>query len=198
MRNISCKSKVLVGAAGILGCAVLMFHVSPQAQAQTITMDTSTGGQRQLIDGFGTCLSGSEALQTWWQNLYFGDLQASMLRMDLSPAFAAPYSDNNYNSPNYGVAGPGGNYVRAYTNATTYTNLFDGLQAQIAVMGPNIDSNIAYFNFSAGGPQVAGATAQMGQSLITRSGDFKLFGSHWSPAPWVKIASGNTYNAGGT
>ncbi len=197
MRN-STNSKVLVRAAGILGCAVLLFHFDSQIRAQTITIDTSPAGQRQLIDGFGTCLSGSEALQTWWQNLYFGDLQASMLRMDLSPAFAAPYSDNNYNSPNYGVPGPGGNYVRAYTNATSYTNLFDGLQAHIAVMGPNIDSNIAYFDFSAGGPQVSGATAKIGQSLITRLGDFKLFGSHWSPAPWVKIASGNTYNAGGT
>jgi hypothetical protein len=177
----------------------MLFVLQPllPLRGQTITIDTSPGGQRQLIDGFGTCLSGSEALETWWQNLYFNDLQASMIRMDLSPAFAAPYSDNNYNSPSYGVAGPGGNYVRTYTNATTYTNLFDGVSAPIAVMGPNIDSNIAYFDFTAGGPQVAGTVAQMGQSLMTKLGDFKLFGSHWSPAPWVKIVSGNTYEAGG-
>ncbi|HEV7925258.1 MAG TPA: hypothetical protein VGR14_07885 [Verrucomicrobiae bacterium] len=184
-------------AVGIIAWALVMLQAGQLLHGQTITIDTSPAGQGQLIDGFGTCLSGTEALQTWWQNLYYGDLQASMLRMDLSPAFAAPYSDNNYNSPNYGVPGPGGNYVRTYTNATTYTNIFDGLQAQIAVMGPNIDSNIAYFDFSSGGPQVAGATAQMGKSLITRLGDFKLFGSHWSPAPWVKIVSGNTYEAGG-
>ena len=50
-------------------------------------------------------------------------------------------------------------------------------------MGPNIDSNIAYFNFTASGsgPQVAGLTAQSGNSLITNLGDFKLFASLWSP-----------------
>jgi hypothetical protein len=117
--------------------------------------------------------------------------------MDLTPAFNSPYSDNNYNSPSYGVPGPNGDYVRTYTNATTYTNIFSGRQAQIAVMGPNIDSNIAYFDFSAGGPQVAGLAAQTGQSLITSLGDFKLFASHWSPAPWLKLVSGNTYSGGG-
>jgi hypothetical protein len=183
--------------AAIVWCVLVVLQAHLPLRGQTITFDTSPAGQGQLIDGFGTCLSGSEALETWWQNLYFSDLQASMVRMDLSPAFAAPYSDNNYNSPSYGVPGPGGDYVRTYTNATTYTNLFDGVSAPIAVMGPNIDSNIAYFDFNAGGPQVAGATAQMGQSLITKLGDFKLFGSHWSPAPWVKIVSGNTYEAGG-
>jgi len=182
---------------GIIGWALVMFQAGAPLQGQTITIDTSLAGQRQLIDGFGTCLSGSEALQTWWQNLYFGDLQASMLRMDLTPAFNAPYSNDNYNSPNYGAPGPDDNYVRTYTNATTYTNIFSGLQAQIAVMGPNIDSNIAYFDFTAGGPQVAGVAAQAGKSLINNLGDFKLFASLWSPAPWLKLVSGNTYTAGG-
>ena len=175
--------------------ALLSFVIN--SEAQTITIDTSLAGQRQLIDGFGTCVSGNEAIQTWWQNLYFGDLQASMLRMDLSPAFNASYSNNGYNSPGYGVPGPAGDYVRTYTNATTYTNIFAGLQSPIAVMGPNINSNIAYFDFSAGGPQVAGLAAQAGKSRINNLGDFKLFGSHWSPAPWLKLASGNVYNAGG-
>src|SRR5580658_8696991 len=192
-----CDFRARLRAVAVIAWALVALQVGSRSQGQMITIDTSHAGQRQLIDGFGTCQSGSEALESWWQDLYFGDLQASMLRMDLSPAFAAPYSDNNYNSPSYGVPGPGGNYVRTYTNATTYTNIFDGLQAQIAVMGPNIDSNIAYFDFSAGGPQVAGSTAQIGQSLITSLGDFKLFGSHWSPAPWVKIVSGNKYEAGG-
>ena len=189
-------SRIPSGAGGILILILSLLRLN--LEAQTITIDTSLAGQRQLIDGFGTCLSGSEALQTWWQNMYFGDLQASMLRMDLSPAFNAPYSNNGYNSPGYGVPGPDGNYVRAYTNATTYTNVFDGVQAPIAVMGPNINSNIAYFDFTSGGPQVAGVVAQVGKSLINNLGDFKLFGSHWSPAPWLKLASGNVYNAGGT
>lgn len=197
MRFSKTSFKILASAGSIIGFALLTLDPDLQLEAETITIDTSPAGQRQVIDGFGTCISGSEALQTWWQNMYFGDLQASMLRMDLSPAFNSPYSNNDYNSPNYGVPGPGGNYVRTYTNATTYTNLFAGLQAPIAVMGPNINSNITYFNFAAGGPQVAGLTAQVGKSLINNLGDFKLFGSHWSPAPWLKLASGNVYNAGG-
>jgi hypothetical protein len=187
--------KILTSVGGIIVLVLSLFQIN--LGAQTITIDTSPAGQRQLMDGFGTCLSGSEAAQTWWQNLYFGDLQASMLRMDLSPAFNAPYSNDAYNSPSYGVPGPEGNYVRTYTNATTYTNVFDGFQAPIAVMGPNINSNLAYFDFTNGGPQVAGIVARLGKSLINNLGDFKLFGSHWSPAPWLKLASGNAYEAGG-
>ena len=187
--------KIPLGFCTIIVLALSLFQVN--LGAQTINIDTSPAGQRQLIDGFGTCLSGTEALQTWWQNMYFGDLQASMLRMDLSPAFNAPYSNDAYNSPSYGVPGPDGNYARTYTNATSYTNVFDGLQAPIAVMGPNIDSNILYFDFTNGGPQVAGVVAQVGKSFINNLGDFKLFGSHWSPAPWLKLASGNDYEAGG-
>ena len=32
--------------------------------AQTVSIDTSSAGQQQVIDGFGTCLSGTEASQT--------------------------------------------------------------------------------------------------------------------------------------
>jgi hypothetical protein len=187
--------------AGVISLALVMVQLGWRSEAQTVTIDTSPAGQGQLIDGFGTCLSGTEASQTtWWTNLYYGDLRASMLRMDLTPAFNAPYSDNEYNCPSYGNAGPDDNYVRTYTNATTYTNLFNGSQAQIAVMGPYINSNIAYFDFTASGsgPQVAGVTAKAGQSLKTSLGDFKLFGSHWSPMPWVKVIDGNTYTAGGS
>ncbi len=144
--NYAAKINVL-RAFKIAAFALLMFwsHSNSRLGAQTvsISIDTSPAGRQQIIDGFGTCLSGTEASQTtWWTNLYYGDLQASMLRMDLTPNFKAPYSNNNYNSPSYGNAGPGGNYARTYTNATTYTNLFNGSQAQIAVMGPNINSNI--------------------------------------------------------
>jgi O-glycosyl hydrolase len=190
------KSQVMNLAAA----AILTLTTATHAQvAASVTIDTSPAGQGQVIDGFGTCLSGSEALQSWWQNLYYGDLRASMLRIDLTPAFNPPYSDNNYNCPNYGIPGPDGSYVRTYTNASTYTNVFNGLQAQIAVMGPNINSNIAYFDFTASGsnPQVAGLTAQAGKALISSLGDFKLFGSLWSPAPWVKLVDGNTYGGGG-
>jgi O-glycosyl hydrolase len=176
----------------------LSLPAGPSTNPPLITIDISPAGQRQVIDGFGTCLAGSEAVQTWWQNLYYGDLRASMLRMALTPVFKSPYSDNEYNSPSYGQPGPNGNYARTYTNATTYTNVFSGSQAKIAVMGPNIDSNIVYFDFTAIGsnPQVAGQAAQAGKSLINSLGDFKLFGSLWSPAPWLKLADGHTYSGG--
>lgn len=192
--NIKSQAVTLAAAASLLVARGTEAQVAP-----TITIDTSPAGRGQIMDGFGTCLSGSEAVQTWWQNLYYGDLQASMLRIALTPVFNAPYSDNDYNCPNYGVPGPGGNYVRTYTNATTYTNIFSGLQAQIAVMGPYIDSNIAYFDFTASGsgPQVAGLAAQAGESRKSSLGDFKLFGSLWSPAPWLKLVDGNTYGGGG-
>jgi O-glycosyl hydrolase len=189
----------MVGALRI-GIAVMMIPLCTALKGQTVSIDTSPAGRRQVIDGFGTCLSGSEASQTtWWTNVYYGDLQASMLRMDLTPAFNAPYSDNSYNSPSYGNAGPDGNYSRTYTNASSYTNVFNGSQATIAVMGPNIESNIAYFDFTTkgSGPQVAGVAAQAGKSRIASLGDFKLFASLWSPMPWVKISDGNTYGSGG-
>jgi len=59
-------------------------------------------------------------------------------------------------------------------------------------MGPDINQNTNYFNFAADGPRVAGTLARLGASNAARLGDFKLVASHWSPAPWVKISSGNT------
>ncbi|MGA2245538.1 MAG: hypothetical protein ABSH48_11100 [Verrucomicrobiota bacterium] len=200
LERVSLAENKLSRVARIAAYALLIIHSGWHLGAQTVSIDTSPAGQQQVIDGFGTCLSGMEASQTtWWTNLYYGDLQASLLRMDLTPNFKSPYSDNNYNSPSYGNPGPGGNYARTYTNASTYTNLFNGGQAQIAVMGPDIDSNVAYFNFTASGsgPQVAGVTAQLGKSLITNLSDFKLFASIWSPMPWVKLTDGNTYQSGG-
>jgi len=162
---------------------------------QTVTIDTSPAGRHQVIDGFGTCIAGTEGEQGWWQNLYFNDLQASLLRMDLTPTFKAPYSDFTYNSPWFhnspALPGPETNNVRTYTNAADYTRLFAGRHAQIAVMGPDINQNTNYFNFNADGPRVAGTLAKLGASKAARLGDFKLIASHWSPAPWVKISSGN-------
>jgi O-glycosyl hydrolase len=170
-------------------------------EAQVVSIDTTPAGRRQAIDGFGTCLSGGEGQQQWWQALYFDDLQCSILRVDLTPAFKSPYSDFVYNSPWYGnnpaLPGPDGNNVRTYTNAVDYTRLFAGRQAPIAVMGPDINQNTNYFNFQASG--VAGALASIGFSRSAQLGGFKLIGSLWSPAPWVKFSSGNLFpNMGGT
>jgi len=158
--------------------------------AQVVSIDTSAAGRQQVIDGFGTCLSGSEATNAWWQQLYFDDLGATMLRVDLTPNFRSPYSDNAYNSPTWGNAGPDGYYARTYSNALDYKRVFLGRSAPIAVMGPNIDTNIGYFLF----PSTPGAVARAGVMRRLQLGDFKLFGSLWSPAPWAKVSSGNTYS----
>ena len=163
-----------------------------RAGAQTITIDTSPAGHQQVIDGFGTCLAGVESTNAWWQQLYFEDLGASMLRVDLTPGFRSPFSDNAYNSPTWGNAGPDGNYVRAYTNTTDYQRVYSGRSPPIAVMGPNIESNLSYFVQ----PAVLGAAARAGAMRRLQLGDFKLFGSLWSPAAWVKGSSGNAFGGG--
>jgi O-glycosyl hydrolase len=172
-------------------CVAVLLPADPAALAQTVTLDTSPAGRRQVIDGFGTCLSGSEGEQAWWQRLYFDDLGASILRMDLTPTFKSLYADNAYNSPSWGNAGPDGYYARAYTNALDYKRVFSGRSAQIAVMGPDIDASTNYFDFNADMPRVAGKLAQLG-ATGSAPGAFKLIGSLWSPAPWVKLSSGNT------
>jgi O-glycosyl hydrolase len=170
--------------------------VSAIAAAQSVTVDTSASGKQQTIDGFGTCLSGTEALETWFSDLFLDDLRASILRFDIVPRFKAPYSDFTYNSPwfhnNPALPGPDNNNVRTYTNATDYTRSFAGRNAAIAVMGPNIDQNVAYFDYQDDVPRTAGLLAQQGVAKKAELGDFKLIASMWSPPPWLKLSSGNT------
>lgn len=182
-----------------LGLSLLLFSLfsAAPAGAQTVLIDTSPAGRRQVIDGFGTCLSGTEGLASWWQQLYFDDLQCSILRMDLTPKFKPPYNGVNgtYNSPwfhnNPPLPGPETNNVRTYTNAADYTRLYNGWRAPIAVMGTNINQNTNYFDFQQSMPRVAGALAKIGHARADHLGGFKLVGSLWSPAPWLKVASGN-------
>src|SRR5215470_6420648 len=111
------------------GVGLLLALAGLQVAAQTVTIDTSSAGRRQVIDGFGTCLYGNEGQQSWWQSLYFDELQCSMLRMDLTPHFKSPYTGMNgtYNSPWYHnnppLPGPDNNNVRTYTNAADYKRL---------------------------------------------------------------------------
>jgi O-glycosyl hydrolase len=170
------------------------------ASAQSITIDTSAAGRHQTIDGFGTCVSGNDGQQPWYQQLYFDDLRASMLRMDITPQFTSTYSAHNYNCPWYSndppLPGPDGNNVRTYTGPTTYSETWDMRQAEIAVMGPDIDQNVMLFDYS--GTATPGMLAAIGTAKASQLGDFKLFASMWSPAPWVKMTSGNTYSGSGT
>jgi O-glycosyl hydrolase len=170
------------------------------ARAQTVTVDGSAAGRRQTIDGFGTCLSGTEAQSAWWQELFYDDLGASILRVDITPRFRSPYSDHVYNSPWFGnspaLPGPEGNNVRTYTGPADYSRTFAGQSAPIAVMGSDIEKNLLLFDFAEDGPKTAGAAAQAGLARRGQLGDFKLVASMWSPAPWVKVTSGATYGGG--
>ena len=172
-----------------------------QLAAQSVTIDASAGGRRQVIDGFGTCLAGDSGEKSWMQDLYYDDAHCSILRMDLVPRFKAPYSDFTYNSPWFhnspALPGPENNNVRTYTNATDYTRAFAGRSAPIAVMGDDIDQNIQVFDYENVLPRAAGVMARKGTEKRTQLGDFKLIGSIWSPAPWLKVSSGNTYTGPG-
>lgn len=170
-------------------------------QGAQITIDPSI--RYQEIDGFGAHQGNQEVNQNWWQDLYFDDLEASIYRVDLTPSLRSPYSDLSYYSPWFmgsqtkhvfnledqaNPNGPEGNRVRTYTGPNDYSRSFGGRNAPIAVMGPNLESNISKFSYSANG-----AIAK-GKEKIKQLGDFKLVGSLWSPVPWVKISSGNNYN----
>lgn len=61
-------------------------------------------------------------------------------------------------------------------------------------MGPDIDRNAVLFDFDA--VKTAGMLAQLGQSKSSALGGFRLYGSMWSPAPWLKLTSGNRYSGG--
>jgi O-glycosyl hydrolase len=174
----------------------------PRSFAATVTIDDSASAEKQTIDGFGTCIN-ANGDKDWYQKAYYDNLGCSIMRMDITPPFKSPYSDNSYNSPWFGnqpplkiddPAAPGGpdrNNVRTYTGPDDYTREFGGHRAQIAVMGPDIDKNIAYFDYDKVSAQ--GAMAQAGLARKAQLGDFKLYGSMWSPAPWVKVTNGQKW-----
>lgn len=179
------------------------------AQDASVVIDTSAGGRRQMIDGFGTCV-GSLGDQAWYQQLYYDDLGCSMMRMDLTPTFVTPFSDLNVYSPFFSYstlyypagqnpnsatqgAGPDHNNVRTYTGPSTYGRTYGGTTAPIAVMGTDIAVNIQKLVFS----DALGAMAKAGADRTAQLGGFKLYGSLWSPAPWLKMASGTAYTDAG-
>jgi O-glycosyl hydrolase len=190
-----------VKARLLCALGIALSAVTP-SRAVTITIDDSPAGQRQVIDGFGTCI-GAGGDKDWFQKAYFDDMGGSIMRMDLTPQFKSPYSDRSYNSPWFSnppplkiddpanLGGPEHNWVRTYTNADDYTREFGGQRAQIAVMGPDIAKNISFFDYDKVAAQ--GAMAKAGLARKGQLGDFKLYGSVWSPAPWVKVANGQKW-----
>jgi O-glycosyl hydrolase len=179
-----------------------VFTIFAAAGAATVTIDDSAGAQKQTIDGFGTCVN-DKGDKEWYQKAYYDDLGCSIMRMDITPQFKSPYSDHLYNSPWFSnapplkiddPAGPGGperNWVRTYTGPDDYTREFGGNKAQIAVMGPDIEKNIAYFDYDKVAWQ--GAMARAGLARKAQLGDFKIYGSMWSPMPWIKVANGQKW-----
>ena len=97
---------------------------------------------------------------------------------------ATEFTNGKYN-------GPEGTRARAYTSAADYGKNFGDRHAPIAVMGPNIDDNIARcFNLAAEQTVTAGAIIAAAKSRDPALAGFKLIGSIWSPAPWLKVSSG--------
>lgn len=182
--------------------AALLLSVSVCSLYAQGVINISINEKHQVIDGFGAHQGNNEVNQQWWQDLYYGDLGASVYRVDLTPRLVSPYSDLSYYSPWFmgsgtnnvfnledpdNPDGPEGNRVRTYTGPEDYSRTFGDENAPIAVMGPDIDENVNYFSYSANGAISEGLARE--EAL----GDFKLIGSFWSPLPWVKVSSGNTY-----
>ncbi len=165
-----------------------------------ITIDTDL--KHQTIDGFGAFQGGNLVNESWWQELFFADLKASIYRVDLTPKLISPYSDLRVYSPWFmgsgtqsvfnfedpaNPNGPEGNRVRTYTGPEDYGREFGGLKAPIAVMGPDIEYNKSLFKYE------RNDAISVGISSTGELGDFKLIGSIWSPLPWLKVTSGNMY-----
>ncbi|MBK9270996.1 MAG: hypothetical protein IPM48_05320 [Saprospiraceae bacterium] len=171
------------------------------AQTNILTLDFNR--RLHTIDGFGAHQSGEVLNQSWWNQLFFEDMDCSIFRVDLTPVLVSPYSDLSYYSPWFmgsqtrsvfnledpaNPNGPEGNRVRTYTSAQDYGRTFGGRSAPIAVMGPDLERNIPLFRY------------QSNQALLKLSEEQAagnpriLTGSIWSPLPWVKISSGNRYN----
>lgn len=179
--------------------AVSFGWLAPALAQSTIPLLTpivDDAGREQRIDGFGTCTyTGGDAEQPWFHQLYYDELGASIVRADLTPRLKAPYSAFTYNSPwfhnNPPLPGPDNNNVRTYTGPEDYSREFAGKRAPIAIMGPDIEQNIAVFDYDNTLPKGSGILASVGTQRAEELGGFKLLGCFWSPVPWVKIATGN-------
>ncbi len=178
---------------------ILSFNVN-QLKSQSFEVDCAK--TYQTIDGFGAHQGDDQVNQSWWQSLYFDDMGCSLYRVDLTPKLISPYSDLSYYSPWFmgsqidnvfnledtdNPNGPENNRVRTYNGPQDYSRLFGGKNAPIAVMGPDINVNITKFKYDQDEAITTGILKK------EQLGDFKLIGSLWSPVPWVKVSSGNSW-----
>ena len=187
----------------ILHSVLLLIVLQVSALPAQSTITVSLDDKQQLIDGFGAHQGNNDVNQDWWQDLFFDDIRATIYRVDLTPKLVSPYSDLNVYSPWFmgsgtnsvfnledsdNPNGPEDNRVRTYTGPEDYSRTFGGKNAPIAVMGPDIDANVNFFTYQENG------AIRTGLEKRTELGDFKLIGSMWSPLPWVKVSSGNSWN----
>jgi hypothetical protein len=187
----------------ISGCSFVLLTLimrpgEVRAQATVTVSDAPTCGPSKdgqgalflarTIDGFGTTAPAKQSGERWLQELYYGDLGASLLRVDLTPRFRTPVADYAYNSPWFhgapALPGPDGNSVRTYSDVDDYTREWSGRRASIAVMGPSIEDNVRRFDFAARDIAAIGSLAREGARRNKQA--FRLLGSLWSPAPWLK------------
>jgi O-glycosyl hydrolase len=178
----------------ILGLCCLLVSV---VHGQTVSADFTDSARRQKMDGFGTFIGDDgRSDQGWYEDLIEQDLHSSIIRVQMTPRFKSPWSDHTYNSPWFhgqpALPGPDGNNVRTYFDAKSYTREWAGHQAQIAVMGPDAEDNYKrYYDYQnarvLGSGKLAARVIEHGKN----EGGVKLYGTVWSPPPWVKVSSGN-------
>jgi len=211
-----CLRTILGWAVWLCSSALLALIMRPgvtSAQATVTVSDAPTCGRSEqahpdaasafvrvrTIDGFGTTAPAKQSGDKWVHELYYGDLGASLLRLDLTPRFRSPVSDHAYNSPWFhgapALPGPDGNNVRTYQGVEDYVREYSGRRAPIVVMGPDIEKNSKLFDFASRELTAIGSLAREGARRDKQN--FRLLGSLWSPAPWLKRASGQTFSGAG-
>jgi len=209
---LACLRTRTVWVLTLCSFALLTLIMSPsRGHAQALVTVSVAPVCGQPIDGFGTTAPAKHGGEGWLHELYYGDLGASLLRVDLTPRFRAPVSDYAYNSPWFHGApplpGPDGNNVRSYRDGDDYSRTWSGRSAPIAVMGPDIEQNVRQFDYVAKDIAAIGSLAREGARRARRTpgkGErareddaFRLLGSLWSPAPWLKRSSGETFTGSG-
>jgi O-glycosyl hydrolase len=182
---------------------MLLAHTQVQAQGQPPLVRVSVASDcGQVIDGFGTTAPPKLSGERWLEELYYGDLGASLLRVDLTPRFRPEVAAAAYNSPWFhgqpALPGPDGNNVRSYRDGVDYSRTWSGRRAPIVVLGPDAEQNLTKLDLD--DPQLAqvGALARAGaRRAQKKDAPFKLLGSVWSPAPWLKVSSGGRFEGAG-
>src|SRR5437870_13800518 len=90
---------LLCSLAGFLLLTIIGSRSGQARPRMSTTVEIAPAARQQVIDGFGACIGNDLGKDPAFQALYFDELGASIVRMDLTPRFVSPYSDLNYVSP---------------------------------------------------------------------------------------------------